>query len=138
MKKQHANQKGFIALFFILGLSFTFLTWISLSSERVFEYISLRANFADTRNLLHSTTLCADAFINNVIGSQYNLTFVDNLYTFKRMMYFNDDAICTVRDIRVAYQDIKIKTIFFRIGDYSFEYQFKNGFVDHIRSFNIL
>ncbi len=135
--KKITNNQGFITLFFILGLSFTFLTWISLSSERVFEYISIKADFIDNRKSPHDTILCADAFINSMIGSQYNLTFVDNSYTFKRMLYFSDEAICTIKDIQVTYQDIKIKTIFFRIGEFSFEYQFKNGFVNSIKSFNL-
>lgn len=137
MKKHHTQQKGFITLFFILGLSFTFLTWISLSSERVFEYIRLKVDFADTRKLLHDTTLCADAFVDIMVSSQYNLTFVDNSYTFKRVLYFTDDTVCIVTGIQVIYQDSKIKTIHFRIGDFAFEYQFKNGFVDSIKSFNI-
>ena len=138
MKKHHTEQKGFIALFFILGLSFTFLTWISLSSERIFEYIAIKEDFTNTRKLPHDTTLCADAFINIMTGSQYNLTFVDNLYVFKRMLYLADDTVCTITDIQVTFQDYKIMAIFFRINDFAFRYQFKNGFVEHIKSFIIL
>lgn len=134
MKKQ---QNGFITLFFILGVSFTFLTWISLSSERVFGYIHIKDSFTTHRSTLHNHLLCADAFINILINSRYNITFTNNTYDFKRNLYYTDNSSCNIKSISILYQDNTIKSIFFIIGNYSFEYQFKNGFVNSIKSFNL-
>ncbi len=137
LSRQNKSQKGFIALFFILGISFTFLTWVSLSSERVFEYINIKNIFTSNRSLVHNHMLCADAFINILIDSRYNLTFSGNVYNFKRSLYYSDEFLCQVKSISVVYQNNSIKTVFFIIADFGFEYQFKNGFINHIKSFNI-
>ena len=137
LPRQNKLQNGFIALFFILGISFTFLTWISLSSERVFGYINIKNEFTENRSALHNHILCADAFINVIIGSRYNLSFEANIYEFKRSLYFDDDFLCSITSIDLTYQDNSIKTVFFTIDDFRFEYQFINGFVNSIKSFNI-
>lgn len=138
--KIHQNkQNGFITLFFILGISFTFLTWISLSSERVFEYIHIKEEFFKNREILHDHILCADAFINTLIDSRYSLSFINNTYKFDRNLYFSDNQTCEVKNINIIFDTVgSIKTIFFISGDFSFEYQFKNGFVNFIKSFNLL
>ncbi len=134
--KQH-NQNGYITLFFILGISFTFLTWISLSSERVFEYINIKEEFTKNRAILHNHMLCADAFVNILIGSRYNLSFTDQNYEFNRSLYFSDNYKCMINSINIVNENEQIKRIFFISGDYSFEYQLKNGFVNFSKSFNI-
>jgi hypothetical protein len=134
MKKQHS---GFIALFFVLGLSFTFLTWISLSSERVFEYVRLKAAFLEHRSVLHDRILCADGFINILIRSRYNLHLTGDSYDFERGMYFLDEVTCHITSVSFLYEDTIVKSVFFTISGFRFEYQFKNGFVDSIRSFNL-
>ncbi len=138
MKKTTNNeQHGFITLFFILGVSFTFLTWISLSSERVFGYIRIKDDFIASRSVLHDHILCADAFINIVIESRHNLSFNGGIYNFKRNLYFVDDFSCNIKSISSTHEDNTIKTVFFTIGEFRFEYQFKNGFVNSIKSFNL-
>lgn len=131
------NQTGFITLFLILGISFTFLTWISLSSERVFEYISIKENFIKNRKVLHNHLLCADSFINILIGSRYNLSFVDNSYKFNRSLYFADNHECNIYNINIVNENEQIKHIFFISDDFSFEYQLENGFVKFSKSFNL-
>lgn len=131
MRKQ---QQGFITLFFILGLSFTFITWISLSSERVFEYVHIKESFAKHRSVLHEHMLCADAFITILINSRHNLSFPENTYTFKRNLYFSDNFECSVKSIGTNYENGAIDSVFFTIGDFRFEYRFKNGFVNSIKS----
>lgn len=137
MKKIKNQQHGFITLFFILGVSFTFLTWISLSSERVFEYIHIKNTFTIQRSTLHNHILCADAFINILINSRFNLNFTNNNFNFERNLYYVDDSLCSVKSISIIYQDNTIKTIFFIIGEFRFQYQFKNGFVNSMKSFNL-
>lgn len=139
MKKTiHKQQKnGFITLFFILGISFTFLTWISLSSERVFEYIYIKGDFIKNRTTLLDHMLCADAFMNILIGSRYNLSFIDQTYDFNRNLYFADDYKCQISYIKIVNENTDIKHIFFISGDFSFEYILKNGFVNFSKSFNL-
>lgn len=135
MKKQ---QNGFITLFFVLGISFTFLTWISLSSEKVFEYIHIKEDFLKNRESLHNYILCSDAFINILIGSSYNLSFINNEYKFNRNLYFADNYLCEVKNINITFQsDGSVNNIFFILGDFSFEYKLKNGFINLIKSFNL-
>jgi len=134
---QNSSEKGFIALFFILGISFTFLTWISLGSERVFEYLQVKKDFVQVRAELHHHVLCADSFVRIMIASDYNLTFVDNSFSFDRHAYFDDEGRCQVSDIRMVRVNEHIDKIFFISEDFSFEYQFKNGFVNHILSFKL-
>lgn len=139
MKTKNNNKNGFITLFFILGISFTFLTWISLSSERVFEYLHIKEEFSQNRQILHNHVLCADSFVNSVIDSRYSLNFIGNSHQFNRSLYFADNYPCEIKNINVVFDTSgSIKSIFFISGDYSFEYQFKNGFVNFIKSFNIL
>ena len=138
MKKRNIEkQSGFITLFFILGISFTFLTWISLSSERVFEYINIKNEFIKNRLYLYNHTLCADAFMNNLIKSKYNLDFVNNEYIFYRGLYFNDEYICHIKNINIVLVNNSISTIFFISEGFGFEYKLKNGFVNFGKSFNL-
>ncbi len=135
--KQHKN--GFITLFFVLGISFTFLTWISLSSERVFEYIYIKEEFVKNRTTLHNHILCSDAFMNILIDSKYNLSFIDQKYDFDRNLYFADNHKCQIRNISITFDNnTNFKHIFFISGDYGFEYQLKNGFVNFSKSFRLL
>jgi hypothetical protein len=141
MKKttQKQNKNGFIALFFILGISFTFLTWISLSSERVFEYTHIKTEFIKNRTILQNHILCSDAFMNILIGSRYNLSFKDQSYGFDRNLYFADNHKCEIENISITFDnDTGFKHIFFISGDYSFEYKLKNGFVNFSKSFRLL
>lgn len=137
MIRRQNQQQGFIALFFILGISFTFVTWISLSSERVFEYVRIRARFIEHKEQLHNTVLCADAFVDVFLESRYNLVFSNGAYDFTRSLYFSDEYPCHISDIRTVFIGNSLSQVFFRIDRFSFEYQFKNGFVEHITSFNI-
>ncbi len=135
--KKNTKKHGFITLFFILGISFTFLTWISLSSQRTFEYISIKKEFTSNRSKLHNNLLCADYFVNNQIKSDQNNTFLDNKYIFVRNMYFEDDYICHINSIDIVYENLKIKQIFFIIDNYMYKYGFENGFVKFVISSNI-
>ena len=132
------KQTGFITLFFILGISFTFLTWISLSSERVFEYIYIKSEFTKNRDVLHNHILCSDAFMNILIGSRYNLSFIDQAYSFDRNLYFADSYKCEIKSINIVKENTSFKHIFFISGDYSFEYKLKNGFINFSKSFRLL
>ncbi len=135
--KQHKN--GFIALFFVLGISFTFLTWISLSSERVFQYIYIKKEFFKNRTTLHNHLLCSDAFVNILIGSRFNLNFIGQAYDFDRNLYFADSHKCNIKKISITFDNnTSLKHIFFISDDYSFEYQLKNGFVNFSKSFRLL
>lgn len=139
MKNKNNNKNGFITLFFILGISFTFLTWISLSSERVFEYVYIKEEFSQNRQVLHNHVLCADSFVNNVMDSKYSISYINNTHSFNRSFYFNDNYPCQIKNINTVFDTTSsIKSIFFISGDYSFEYQFKNGFVNFIKSFSLL
>jgi hypothetical protein len=138
MKNKHHKQNkqnGFITLFFILGISFTFLTWISLSSERVFEYIYIKEDFLKNRGIIHNHILCADSFIDNLIGSRYNLSFINNFYEFNRNLYFTDNHKCQIKSISIINNSDDTRLIFFISGDFSFEYILKNGFVNFSKSF---
>ncbi len=134
MKKE---EHGFIALFFILGISFTFLTWIALSSERVFQYIDIKGEFVRNRSVLHENMLCADAFVDIFIASRYNLNFVDNSYTFVRNLYLVDNFICKPKGIGMHFENESLTSIFFILDEYAFEYGFKNGFVNSTKSFHL-
>lgn len=131
-KTKHKRQLGFISLFFILGISLTFLTWISLSSSRVFEYLDIKSSFVKNRLELQNALLCADAFVNITIQSKNNVSFASQEYRFTRMQHVDDGYECHIQGIQNG-----LDTIFFIIGDFGFEYQFKNGFVSHITSFNL-
>jgi hypothetical protein len=138
MKNKQTQQSGFITLFFVLGISFTFLTWISLSSEMVFEYIHIKGYFMKNRDSLNNTVLCADSFVENFINSKYNLDFVEDEYSFYRGLSFKDDYICQIKGINVIYQGNGLHKIFFILDDFSFEYGFEYGFVKYIKTLNIL
>ena len=131
-KTKTKRQRGFIALFFILGISLTFLTWISLSSGRVFEYLDIKSSFVKNRAELHNALLCADAFVNIAVQSKNNLSFPGQEYRFTRMLYVDDGYGCHIQNIQNGSD-----AIFFSVGDFGFEYQFENGFVKHITSFNL-
>ncbi len=130
-------QSGFVALFFVLGISFTFLVWISLSSERVFQYVYIKRDFSKHRTKVYNTLLCSQMFINNLIKSDYNTSFIDNKYSFYRRSTFDDLHMCNIEDIQITYLDVKIDKILFIIDQYRFEYKFKNGSVNSIKSFNL-
>lgn len=135
MKKR--KQSGFILIFFILSISITFLTWISLSSSNVFEYIDLKSDFKNNRDYLNNNILCADQFVNIFIKSRYNLNIIDKKYFFTRNLFLDDDYLCTIKDIDIFYVNNKINRIFFIIDDFAFEYKFENGFVNFRKSFNL-
>jgi hypothetical protein len=132
-KKHH--QSGFIALFFILGISFTFLTWITLTSEHVFEYIAIKREFIKNRTVLEDRLLCADVFTNNMVKANFNLDFTGGIYSFYRGEYFADSYVCQINSISVVYNGNKIDELFFISGDFSFDYKFKNGYIYFIKSF---
>ncbi len=138
MKNKNNLKNGFISLFFILGISLTFLTWISLSSERVFEYINIKNDFIENRLILNENILCADAFINNIIQAKYNINFINNEYIFYRNLYYKDNYLCKVYSIRLYFENESIKGIFFIIDDFAYEYIFEKGFVKFIKSFNLI
>ena len=136
IKKQY--RQGFITLFFVLGISFTFLTWIALSSHQVFEYIQIKKEFIKNRSALQNQVLCADAFINNYIKSRYNLGLTGNTFTFNRSLYFSDDYTCQIKNIAVYYNTGNVLgMVSFISGDFSFSYNFKNGSIFYSKSFNI-
>jgi len=128
------KQSGFIALFFILSISFTFLTWISLSSERVFEYIEIKKIFNNNKKRAYDIVSCANVFINNNIKSRYSLSIKDQSYSFYRNLQFDDDYVCQVDYIDIIFTDSSIDKIIFTIDGFRFEYMFKKGFVDFIKS----
>lgn len=135
--KKITKQHGFITLFFILGISFTFLTWISLSSQRTFDYIRIKNEFIYHRSKLHNNLLCADSFVNNQIKSDQSDTFIDNKYVFIRNMYYKDVYMCHIDSINIVYENYKIKHFFFIIDDYMYKYSFENGFVKFVNSSNL-
>jgi hypothetical protein len=134
MKK---HEQGFIALFFILSISFTFVAWISLASERVFEYLRIKKDFDQSKVVLYDHMLCADVFVRTMIASDYNMTFVDNSFDFKRHAFFYDTGMCHISDIQVVQKNEGMDKILFISGDFAFEYRFENGFVNHILSFKL-
>jgi hypothetical protein len=134
MKNKQTQQSGFITLFFVLGISFTFLTWISLSSEKVLEYIHIKDSFTKSRDSLKNIVLCADSFVDNFINSKYNIDLTKGEYYFYRGLYFKDDYFCKIEDIKLDYQGNSLYKIFFILGDYSFEYTFENGFVKYVKT----
>lgn len=138
MKNKNNLKKGFVSLFFILGISLTFLTWISLSSERVFEYINIKHDFIKNRSILNENILCADAFINNIIQSKYNIDFINNQYIFHRNLYHKDNYLCKVDSIELYFENESIESIFFIVDDFAYEYIFEKGFVKFIKSFNLI
>ncbi len=89
------------------------------------------------RIILQNNILCADSFINNFIGSKYNLNFINNNYIFNRNLYFMDDYRCEIENINIVQVDMDIKNIFFISGDFAFEYKLVNSFVYFIKSFNL-
>ena len=137
MKNRKKQQSGFIVLFFVLGISFTFLTWISLSSEIVFEYMYIKSAFINNRDILNDVALCSNAFINNLINSRYNLDFSNREYSFYRNSYFSDQYICHIKDIYIIYDNGNIDEVLFILGDFSFKYKFKNGFINYFKTFNL-
>jgi hypothetical protein len=46
--------------------------------------------------------------------------------------------LCEIDSINIIKENSGIKSIFFIINDFSFEYQFENGFVNFVKSFNII
>ncbi len=134
---KNKKQSGFILIFFILSISITFLTWISLSSGNVFEYIGLKSNFKIDRDLLNNHILCADQFINISIKSKHRLNIINNSYSFTRSLFLDDDHICYINNINISIINNKIDKVFFIINDFAFEYRFKNGFVFFKKSFNL-
>lgn len=137
MKNKQTQQSGFIALFFVLGISFTFLTWISLSSEMVFEYIHIKGDFIKNRDSLNDKVLCANSFVDNFINSKYNLDFIGDKYDFYRSLYFKDDYFCQIKGIGIVYQGNSLSKISFTLDDFGFEYGFENGFVKYIKTLNL-
>jgi len=125
-------------LFFILSISITFLIWIAVSSERVFEYVYMKRDFFKNRSFVHDKVLCADTFINNVIKSDYNNSFPSGKHTFIRNLYLKDTYICNIQGINIVMENNNMYEIFFIIDDYMFNYKFKNGFVDFVISFKLL
>ncbi len=121
-------RSGFVALFFILSVSTIFLFYIYLSSERVFEYIRIKDVFSDNKLKAYDLLTCADSFVNNLIRSDFNI-HLNDIYSFSRNMYFDDDYICYIEGIDI-YSSDDMDVINFIINNKHFKYILKDGFVD--------
>ena len=136
MKK--VKQDGFIALFLILSISITLIFYTYLSSERVFNYIDVKKDFYKNRSYVQNLSICADVFMNNLIKSDFNIDFINNSYSFDRNFDFQDDYICHISDIKYFYEGINIHEVDFKIDHRLFKYQFKNGFLDFKKPWELI
>ena len=131
------KKKGFVTLFFIFSISVSVLTLISLSTEKAFNFISIKQDFYKNRRYLHDKVLCSDVFINILIESDYNLDFIDHKYDFKRNISLTDEYMCHIENINIKYLDGLVYNIFFICDGFGFEYIYENGFIKYIKSFNL-
>ncbi len=131
------RQKGFIVLFFIISVSISLLTIISLGTERVFDYVYIKTDFYKNRQYLYEKLICADLFINLFIKSDYNIDIIDNKYNFYRNIHISDEYICYIENIDIKYIDNSLNSVFFISGGFGFKYIYKNGFVKYIKSFKL-
>ncbi len=60
-------NRGFVALFFTLGVSSILLTYVSLSSTNLFRFIRAREDFKGVRATIQNTLQCADQYVNALV-----------------------------------------------------------------------
>lgn len=60
-------NKGFIALFFTLGISSILMAYVAISSEHIFAFLHTRDGFIRSRAELQDELMCADQYANVVI-----------------------------------------------------------------------
>ena len=127
------HQKGFAALFFVLGISMTLLTWIGLSSSRLFEYIYMKKEFENTQNSLSDLISCADTVIDREIRSHF-LHRPENFEIY-RNLFLGDKKICEISDRGVVIVDTHNLVLSFVISPgLHVTAQIKNGFVVAVQS----
>lgn len=127
------HQKGFVALFFVLGISMTLLTWIGLSSSRLFEYIYIKEDFRKSQRAISDLIKCADMVMDMEIRSHFIPRTED--FEIYRNLFLGDKKICEVSDRVVSILNTHNLTLSFvvspglRVTAY-----IKNGFVFNIQS----
>ena len=129
----HMHQKGFIALFFVLGISMTLLTWLSLSSSRLFEYIHMKQEFKHVHQSVTDLISCADRVIDMEIRSHF-LPRPANFGIY-RNLFLGDTKLCQVSERNVSLLDTHNLILSFTISSrLDVTAQVGNGFVLSIQS----
>jgi hypothetical protein len=66
---QNNKKRGFIALFFTLGISSMLLAYVAISSESVFDFVHARQRFVESRDSVQYVLECGDAYVDHMVRS---------------------------------------------------------------------
>jgi len=76
MKTHTSHKKGFIALFFTLGISSILLAYVATSSTAVFDTMRVREDFLTHRLQKMQTIQCADTYIDILVRTLHHVSTV--------------------------------------------------------------
>lgn len=120
----YSHKKGFVALFFVLGLTTTMLTWVVLSSSSIFEYIHAKQDFEQLYSASIKDVTCADMFIDSLVrGGSIEQT------EFYRQLFFGDIVFCRVDSVYKSVINVDLWDLSFTSGKLPVHIQIQNGFV---------
>jgi hypothetical protein len=119
---KHNRQRGFIALFFTLSISTMLLVYVAASSASVFDFMRVRDDFIDRREMRMRATQCADDFIDGLIRSPYNPP--------------SGVFGCSISHVQIVQIDPNTSNFSFISNDLYIKGSIQNGFVVHILSSN--
>lgn len=117
------TKKGFIALFYTLSISMILLTYVSVSSASVFDFMRVREGFNLNRESRTKTIKCADDFIDMFIRSHYEVFIESNQY-------------CNISNIKVVQINRDIMNLSFKSDDIYVKGVIKNGFIYDLLFYN--
>lgn len=90
----YLRHRGFIALVLMLTLSTIMITWVSLSSSYVFDFIRSKNKFETSRNLVTDLMACADSVIDHEVKRQFLNISED--YSLRTYWYTETSLTCVV------------------------------------------
>lgn len=112
-------NKGFIALFFTLGISSVLMVYVVVSSEKVFEYMQTRQNFTSHRSELEQHISCADHMVNIIIQ------------TYRLPSKFEECPVENISLIRINPETLQFS---FEIQDRIFKGTIVRGLISNLES----
>ncbi len=118
-------KKGFITLFFVLGISSMLLTWVIISSTSVFEYLDSKKRFDSYYMSALQDTTCADTFIDYTLRGYMSSGFY-------RQLFYGDTVFCEITDVERHDFTQDIWSLKFNSGQISPYIRVKNGLIESL------
>ncbi|MES2623145.1 MAG: hypothetical protein V4576_01910 [Patescibacteria group bacterium] len=121
------TQKGFIALFFTLGIASILLVGMSISSQNIFDFVRAREGFKEARARIEQPIQCADGFIDILARTMHWFSEYEYQYVFEGIS-------CRVSDIDIVRESRDIVAFSFKSGQLFIKGSIVNGFIADIKT----